>query len=32
VVDKATESRWVWGVAVALVALAVLVKMPARRA
>lgn len=32
VVDKATDSRWVWGVAVALVALAVLVKMPARRA
>lgn len=32
VVDKTTNPRWVWGVAVALVALAVLVKMPARRA
>lgn len=32
VVDKATDPRWIWGVAVALVALAVLVKMPARRA
>lgn len=31
-VDKATDPRWIWGVAVALVALAVLVKMPARRA
>lgn len=32
VVDKTTNPRWVWGVAVALVALAVLVKMPSRRA
>lgn len=30
VVDKATNPKWVWGVAVALVALAVLVKMPRR--
>lgn len=30
VVDKATNPRWVWGVAVALVALAVLTKMPRR--
>jgi hypothetical protein len=32
VVNKATDPRWVWGVAVGLVALVVLVKMPARRA
>jgi len=31
VVDKATNPRWVWGVAIGLVALAVLVKMPGRR-